>query len=998
MSHSSSPRRPLTPWATRVVATLAAVAVIATGATVPAQAAVDPDTLTLEQLREPLPTADLLDVAFADGAAVDGSPKARTLTAGAAVSVVTDDEIDAEVAVGTAGAPSAWQTPLWSDADYAALADGFAVEATFRLDTPIAGSDRVDIVSGGIGLEASTRDASTYTLQLGGTGAPSTALDYGRWYHVVGFFDGARAGLYVDGALVAAVATTSFAVTPDAAAARYAVVGGAATDTGTTGNTFGGRLKSAAIYSRTVTDLQAYRMSRLALSSLDTVAPIIEIDGTVAATASLGELFTVPRATAIDDTGVVTEVVVTVAGPDAIESAITPNGDGTYSFVPSLDGAYTVTYSATDAAGHLAREESALTVGGGRTASTDVATTDEPDSDAQAAGQQAADPAAPGEPDVTFAAIGDIHDNWGELAEAYDFWNTQNVDATLFVGDLTNSATASEFQGLKDTIDSKAGYGIQLVAALGNHDVTSLGSYDLFTNSTGGQAPNADYLINGYHFITVSPGAGTLDTATGKPSVASSGNYAYAASWAQQRLALDTAADPTKPVFVLVHHPLKCTHYVSNEWYGSGLTNGQCGAQLTSTFDAFPQAVVWSGHIHTPQNMPSSVWQGQEGRSGTLADKGFTTVNAPPLAYYEFESGVINTSPTSRGDDTTPDDAGDNRQTSIVEVRGSEVTIKNYDLLADQWVDQTWTWDVADTIDPSLSYDQRFPLNSTYRASQTSAPVWPTGAALAVSDIANDKAMVAFPQAVPAPNAVQDIVHKYRYTTVDVATGATVNTFLQWSGFYNLPTPGSRAHEVWGLTAGHQYEVRITPLNAWGKEGAALTARFTAGGGGATPDQPFDPSSLTFEQLAEPIPSADLLDVDFGGGTVADLSPRAHAVTQGTAPIAVDAGLGKEAATYSGSSAQGSRIAWSDADYALTQDGFAIETVTKVPAITTERDMISNTQVAGQGLEMLPGSVSGKVTPELWVRLGGSYVVARATDALTAGQWPTSSRSTTAPH
>ena len=518
--------------------------------------------------------------------------------------------------------------------------------------------------------------------------------------------------------------------------------------------------------------------------------------------------------------------------------------------------------------------------------------------------------------DVTFAAIGDIHDSWSELGEAYDFWDAQGVDATLFVGDLTNSATASEFQGLKDTIDSKAGYGIQLVAALGNHDVSSLGSYDLFTNSTGGQAPNADYVINGYHFITVSPGSGTLDTATGRPSVASSGNYAYAAAWVQQRLALATAEDPTKPVFVLVHHPLKCTHYVSNEWYGSGLTNGQCGSQLTSVFDGFPQAVVWGGHIHTPQNISSSIWQGQEGRSGTGATQGFTTVNAPPLAYFEFESGVVNTSPTSRGNDSTPDDAGNSRQTAIVEVRGSEVTIKNYDLLADQWIDQTWTWDVADAIDTSLSYDERFPLNNTHRASQTSAPVWPAGSAVAVTGIASDKAMVTFPQAVPAPNAVQDIVHKYRYTTVDVATGATVNTFLQWSGFYNLPLPASRNHEVWGLTAGREYEVRVTPVNTWGKEGAALTARFTAGEGGTTPGQPFDPTALTFEQLAEPIPSADLLDIDFGGGTVADLSPRAHAVTQGTAPIAVDPVLGKEAATYTADSAQGSRIAWSDADYA----------------------------------------------------------------------------------
>lgn len=1024
----------------------------------------------------------------------------------------------------------------------------------------------------------------------------------------------------------------------------------------------------------------------------------------VPATAVVGETveFTAP-------TGLAGELVVSVTSPDTVVAAVSPSADGAYRFVPAIAGDYLVSLTVTDAEGGITEETRTIAVTGGA-----ALPSEEPAAEASALATPEAAPAA-GEPDVRFAAIGDIHNNWSELAEAYDFWAAENVGTALFVGDLTNTATASEYAGLKSTIDSKAGLGIDLVASLGNHDVSGIASYDLFTQATGGQKPNADYTINGYHVITVSPGAGTLDPATGKPSSASSGNYAYAASWLTQRLAADTAEDPTKPVIVLVHHPLQCTHYVSNEWYGTGLSSG-CGDTLQSVFDDFPQAVVWGGHIHTPQNIPTSVWQGQEHRSGDKSGKGFTTVNAPPLAYYEFESGVVNTSPTSRSNDTTPDDAGNNRQTAIVEITGSQVTIKNYDLLADQWIDQTWSWDVADSIDTSKSYDERFPLNTTHRASLSQAPVWPAGSAVTVDGIGEDEAMVAFPQAVPAPNTVQDIVHKYRYTTVDVATGQTVNTFLQWSGFYNIPMPTSRAHEVWNLRPSRQYEVRVTPINAWGKEGAPLTARFTTTGSTGPSEPPFDPDELTFDDLREQLPTADLLDVrfadgaatdaspkkwaltggssakiaddadlgaqvsvgvqgaatafrttnwsdadyaklqdgftldatfkldaidkpvggyvdvfggmqgggigleavrtasaetyelgfwyasprpsvqldygtwyhvtgwydgtdarlyvdglkaiettdvsfpvkpsntaarymaiggdanasgtlddatfdgriagveiysaalsdknvyrvanrelklidrtppqvqvvpapgavavvdhayvapapqavdnsgsvkvavevtdpaggavevtrlaggrfgftptvvgahtityvvtdaaarqaqavftvtaangsaelaelleplpvaelldlDYVGGKPVDRSPRAHAIAAGSAPIAPDAELGVEAATFTGSSAQGSRIAWSDADYAATEDGFAIESVFKVPAITTERDMISNTQSAGQGLEMLPGTQPGKVSPELWVRVGGKYVVARAENAVTAGQW-----------
>lgn len=967
---------------TRVTATIAAAAVIAAGAAAPAQAAIDPAGLTLEQLRKPLPAADLLDVDFAGGTAVDHSPKARPLTPGAAASVVDDADLGIPVAVGAEGTATAFKTPAFDAGDYAALADGFTVETVVRVDA-IAGS-YVDLVSGqesgGIGLEANriNGDASRFRLDVWTTSSgtrPAVTLEYGKWYHVAATWDGTKAQLFVDGGVVSTT-TAGFDVDPANTAARYLAIGGDANPAGALDNkTFSGRLALARLYSAPVTELDAYRLSRLALPRLDTVAPIIEPSGTVPTDGSIGDTITFPGAEAIDDTGVVAEVVVTVTGPDGVVAAITPNSDGTYSFVPAVAGDYTVSFAATDAAGHTGDETATIAVSGDGTEPTDPEGPVDPEQ-----------PTAPGEPDIRFAAIGDIHDNWSELAEAYDFWNEQGTDAALFVGDLTNSATASEYQGLKDTIDSKAGYGIDLVAALGNHDVNAISSYDLFTQSTGGQKPNADYVINGYHFITVAPGAGTLDETTGKPSVANSGSYAYASSWLQQRLAADTAEDPTKPVFVLVHHPQRCTHYVSNEWYGTGLTTG-CGNDFQSVFDAYPQAVVWAGHIHTPQNISSSIWQGQENRAGALADKGFTTVNAPPLAYYEFERGVINTNPTSRTSDSTPDDAGDNRQTTIVEVYGSQVTIKNYDLLSDRWIDQTWTWDVADSVDTGKSYDERFPLNSTFRASQTSAPVWPAGSAVTVSGVSGDKAMVAFPQAVPAANPVQDIVHKYRYTTVDVQTGQTVNTFLQWSGFYNLPMPASRNHEVWNLTAGREYEVRITPINTWGKEGAALSARFVAGGSTDPGDPPFDPATLTFDDLAAAIPTPDLLDVGFEGGTAVDLSPRQRTMTAGAdASVVADPDAGGPVAVGRQGAASAYRTGlWSDADYALLQDGFTVDATFKIDSIDKGVggyvDVFGGMQSGGIGLEAVRTASTTSYELEFW------YADPRPVVTLEYGRW-----------
>ncbi|QYM63384.1 LamG-like jellyroll fold domain-containing protein [Microbacterium sp. Se5.02b] len=702
----------------------------------------------------------------------------------------------------------------------------------------------------------------------------------------------------------------------------------------------------------------------------ETGGVIIRVDGEAPEGGEVGRVVVMPGASASDVDGSADELVVAVTDPEGVVTMLSADDAGEYRFTPSAAGDYLVAYSVSDATGGVSEETRTVSVTGAPVEQT------------AAAPLVSAAPAVEADgPDVRFSAIGDIHDNWGELAEAYDFWKQENVQTALFVGDLTNSATPEEFDGLKQTMDAKAGLGIPAIASLGNHDVAGISSYDLFTQATGGQKPNADYTVNGYHVITVSPGSGTIDPDTGKPSGASSGNYAYAAAWLQQRLTAATAEDPTKPVMVLVHHPLQCTHYVSNEWYGTGLSSG-CGDGFQSVFDDFPQAVVWGGHIHTPQNIPTSIWQGQENRSGERSTQGFTTVNAPPLAYYEFESGVVNSSPTSRGNDTTPDDAGDNRQTAIVEITGTVVTIKNYDLLADQWIDQTWTWDVAASVDETKTYDERFPFNNTLRASESAGPVWGSDAAVTVDEISGSKAMVSFPQATPAPNTVGDIVHKYRYQTVDLATGAEVNSFLQWSGFYNLPMPTDRRHEVWNLLPGREYEVRVTPINAWGKEGTALTARFTSGDSGEG-EAPFDPSALTFDDLRAEVPSADLLDVGFADGVATDASPAARPLTPGAdTRFEDDADVQAQVAVGAEGAATGIRTPkWTDDEYAALQDGFTLDATFRLDSISGSYvDVFGGMQSGGIGLEAV-GTSATTYDLQFW------YASPRPVVSLEYGQW-----------
>ncbi|MGD8168927.1 fibronectin type III domain-containing protein [Herbiconiux sp. P16] len=575
----------------------------------------------------------------------------------------------------------------------------------------------------------------------------------------------------------------------------------------------------------------------------DTVAPVVDAAVTPADHGELNASYVAPEAVATDDVDTAPATSISVTGPDGVTA---PLDLATRAFAPNLDGVYSLVYQAVDAAGNVGTIQYPVSVGNA----------------AKLPSVQKADalPAstADGVNDWKFSAIGDIHDNWDELEEAYDFWATQGVETTLWPGDLTNGNSEEEYAQLKDVIDSEDHYGIEHYVSLGNHDTTSgadLGDYALFETATG-QRPNADYTVNGYHVITVSPGSGEFaedpDAApgtesSGMPTVAASGSYGYASTWLNSRLAADTAASPEAPVFVLVHAPLRCTHYVSNEWYGSGLATG-CGDDFDSLFESYPQAVVWSGHIHTPNHIPTSLWQGTE------AGGGFTTVNAPPLAYYEMETGVVS-STSNEISDSTPDDAGNNRETAIVEVDGSKVTITNYDLQADLWEPTVWQWDVADSLDTTKSYEERFPLGDA-RANHTEGPIWDASDAITVTDVEENTAQVDWTQAEAAPNDVHDIVQKYLVEVIDPETRETAISFYRWSQYYVMPLPATVGHQVWDLEPGTEYTVQVTPINAWSKAGAPLTTTFTTAG------ESTDETS-TFEDHSAPMPVADILDIDF---------------------------------------------------------------------------------------------------------------------------------------
>lgn len=473
---------------------------------------------------------------------------------------------------------------------------------------------------------------------------------------------------------------------------------------------------------------------------------------------------------------------------------------------------------------------------------------------------------------VVFGVLSDIHvgttdnssstyPNHQRFAAVLDWYGRQGVDAVALSGDISDFGRTNDWNQFQDVIRSRLDSPQDtdpdkpvMVAAMGNHDAYG-GGTAAFARATG-QKTNADYVINGYHFITINPGVVVSGENSGSNSpgfntAGSAANWdnSFAQAtrdWLRARIDLAKAEDPDKPIFIICHWPIQNTFYVSDEWYTSSFgTNDN-----NYFFKNDPQVVVFSGHIHSPNQDPRSIWQG-----------GFTSVNTGSMHYMEMEGtgsdgqsylgfkqdGISTNSHPRNPVNPTSESVVPMMQGMIVEVEGAEVTIRNYDFDATAGpagqavLEQVWTFDVSRPAD--------FPYTNARREAAKTAPVFDDGKAAnaAITDEidiqfrANDptKVDVTFKQAsIPdgnngAGNAGAEKVHSYKFEIRNLQTGALVKTAWQWSDFM---WPARLRQEYYTQTLGGlqpkgEYELRIYAFGSFQQQSSQyLRETFTIGG------------------------------------------------------------------------------------------------------------------------------------------------------------------------
>lgn len=195
------------------------------------------------------------------------------------------------------------------------------------------------------------------------------------------------------------------------------------------------------------------------------------------------------------------------------------------------------------------------------------------------------------------------------IAEADE--NYKTLDGVIFAGDTTDDGLQSQRCAFKSAIDSVIKPETQVMPLLaqahdgGTYDYESL---DYFKMLHDMDATDNHYVINGYHFITMSR------------AYVDGVRYAdYQREWLKAELDKAVADDPTKPIFFAQHE------HVDKTVYGSSDFEGWDDEFFKDIFMQYPQLVHFSGHSHYPLSDPRSLWQGE-----------FTAIGTGSLYYVEL--------------------------------------------------------------------------------------------------------------------------------------------------------------------------------------------------------------------------------------------------------------------------------------------------------------------------------------------------------------------------
>lgn len=553
----------------------------------------------------------------------------------------------------------------------------------------------------------------------------------------------------------------------------------------------------------------------------------------------------------------------------------------------------------------------------------------------------------------------DAYESEKKLSNAYAvFKEIGGVDAAVFVGDVTNNGSESQYDALMGIINANtktatvdlagnttaaaggddAAVGTTLIC-MGNHEFYG-GNADRFRERTG-QEINKLYWINGVPIIKM--GADTP-----------AGDFTDKYDFLKESLDTISGEKWSGPIFIMAHQAVYDTAYTTDQ---EGAYHGTWSDAEVSLMAQYPQIIHISGHSHATPQDPRSIDQ----------TDGFTAIQDGTLgAYYENEYGKID--PDTGADATCPPQSTDASTCLIIDVRSDGTSlIHRLNLTTGEWIyegenqDGPWTLHASDTADQFTYFQEN--VNRGYGAG-SQPPVFAQEAAVTAEAAASGTAVrVSFPAAAAASGFNRDMVHEYRITLTPTDGTAAVTKRI-FSDYYKAEDQQKSAWTVRinGLTSGKTYHVSVCAATSYGAESAPITA--------AEP--------VTVGTAVRTYPPRTVLDIDYSNGNTADANGHAGDA-QGTADIVTDAALNRKALELKGDG--GWRYQVAQDDYDRTVNEFTLECYFYAPDVTADQCLFSNQQGAGMGFELYNGKLY------LWSNFPGISSSGLAGTEVKPSQW-----------
>lgn len=408
-------------------------------------------------------------------------------------------------------------------------------------------------------------------------------------------------------------------------------------------------------------------------------------------------------------------------------------------------------------------------------------------------------PKAPADftPTVRFMVCSDIHINGKDgqqeperfvdaVKTAYKYAGKQrysSLDAVCIAGDMTDEGTRRQYEIFLDCVDKSVKKETQLLVCMGNHEFIEWrenhpegeGYAPVVYEEMLGRPQDEHHVINGYHFITVSPDSNGEKFKTKK-------------KWLKAEIEKAISDTGDKPVFVMQHPAPFGTIYGSINWGN---------ISVSEVLKNYPQVIDFSGHSHYPMNDPRSIWQAK-----------FTALGCGTLSYFETELDYIA--------GNFPYDYQNAAQFYIVEADESgNVRILLYDLITHQFFDREYyLTGLADK-----NYDYTFNKMKT----RDSVPVFDELTTIGTLINNEGETILNFDGA------------KSNFVTESYKIAVTEGKFIKatevnFSGKYMyLYMDDTYEVNLGKLKKGKKYTVRITALNAYAQTSEPFVYEFTAG-------------------------------------------------------------------------------------------------------------------------------------------------------------------------